>query len=94
MIFGYPIWAVIVICVGVFLASFVDAIGGGGGIISLPTYLIAGMPMHFALGTGKLTAKKGLKTGTYKVKVKLTAPASESYEAAKAKTIKVEIKVA
>ena len=44
--------------------------------------------------TGKLTAKKGLKTGTYKVKVKLTAPASESYEAAKAKAIKVEIKVA
>ena len=59
MIFGYPIWAVIVICVGVFLASFVDAIGGGGGIISLPTYLIAGMPMHFALGTGKLASCLG-----------------------------------
>ena len=66
MIFGYPIWAVIVICVGVFLASFVDAIGGGGGIISLPTYLIAGMPMHFALGTGKLASCLGTAASTFR----------------------------
>ena len=52
--FGYPIWTVALICVGVFCASFMDAIGGGGGIISLPSYLLAGVPMHFALGTNKL----------------------------------------
>lgn len=66
MLFGYPIWAVIVICVGVFLASFVDAIGGGGGIISLPTYLIAGMPMHLALGTGKLASCLGTAASTFR----------------------------
>ena len=43
--------------------------------------------------TGKVTLKKGLKKGTYKVKVKLTAPASASYKAAKAKTITLKVVV-
>ena len=36
LIAGYQLWKVLAICVGVFVASFVDAIGGGGGLISLP----------------------------------------------------------
>ena len=44
---------VLIVAVGVFLASFMDAIAGGGGIISVPTYLLAGLPMHVALGTNK-----------------------------------------
>ncbi|HAM15605.1 MAG TPA: hypothetical protein DCP91_07075 [Eggerthellaceae bacterium] len=43
--------------------------------------------------TGKVTLKKGLKAGTYKVKVKLTAPASKNYEKAKAKTVTLTVKV-
>ena len=35
MISGYPIWVVLLIGCGVFCASFVDAIGGGGGIIEM-----------------------------------------------------------
>ena len=62
--FGYPIWIVIMICAGVFCASFMDAIGGGGGIISLPTYLLAGLPMHFALGTNKLSSCIGTVAST------------------------------
>ena len=62
--FGYPIWVVLLICVGVFCASFMDAIGGGGGIISLPTYLLAGLPMHLALGTNKLSACIGTVAST------------------------------
>lgn len=50
---------VLIACGGVFLASFMDAIAGGGGIISLPTYLLAGLPMHMALGTNKLSASLG-----------------------------------
>lgn len=50
---------VLIACAGVFLASFMDAIAGGGGIISLPTYLLAGLPMHMALGTNKLSASLG-----------------------------------
>lgn len=50
---------VLIAVVGVFLASFLDAIAGGGGIISVPTYLLAGLPMHMALGTNKISASLG-----------------------------------
>lgn len=63
-LFGYPIWVVLLVCLGVFCASFMDAIGGGGGIISLPTYLLAGLPMHFALGTNKLSSCIGTVAST------------------------------
>ena len=61
---GYPLWVVGLVCVGVFCASFMDAIGGGGGIISLPSYLLAGVPMHFALGTNKLSSCIGTVAST------------------------------
>lgn len=32
---GFPLWVVLLICGGVFLAGFMDAIAGGGGIISV-----------------------------------------------------------
>ncbi len=63
-IFGFPLWVVLLICVGVFCASFMDAIGGGGGIISLPCYLLAGLPVHFALGTNKLSSCIGTVAST------------------------------
>ena len=63
---GYPIWAIILICGGVFLAGFVDAIGGGGGIIAVPTYLLAGLPTHFALGTNKLSSCIGTAASTFR----------------------------
>ena len=50
---------VLIVVVGVFLASFVDGIAGGGGIISVPTYFLAGLPAHLALGTNKLSAGIG-----------------------------------
>ena len=31
----------LIVCPLVFLAGFVDAIGGGGGLISLPAYYLA-----------------------------------------------------
>ncbi len=63
-VFGYPIWVVLMICLGVFCASFMDAIGGGGGIISVPCYLLAGIPVHYALGTNKLSACIGTVAST------------------------------
>lgn len=66
MISGYPIWVVLLIGLGVFCASFVDAIGGGGGIISLPVYLLAGLPTHYALGTNKMSACLGTVASTYR----------------------------
>ena len=51
---------VLIVPVGVFLASIVDGIAGGGGMISLPAYFLAGLPAHLALGTNKLSACIGL----------------------------------
>jgi uncharacterized membrane protein YfcA len=42
-----------------FSAGLVDAIAGGGGIISLPALLAVGLPPHLALGTNKLQAGLG-----------------------------------
>src|SRR5512133_977660 len=35
------------------LAGTVDAIGGGGGLLTVPALLAAGRPPHLALGTNK-----------------------------------------
>lgn len=61
---GYPIWSILIIGIGVFAAAFVDSIGGGGGIISVPVYLLAGLPAHYALGTNKLSASIGTTVST------------------------------
>ena len=50
---------VIIVAFGIFLGSFMDAIAGGGGIITVPTYLLTGIPTHLALGTNKLSAGIG-----------------------------------
>lgn len=64
MISGFPWWTLLLIGAGVFCASFVDAIGGGGGIISVPVYLLAGLPTHYALGTNKLSSGLGTAAST------------------------------
>lgn len=40
-------------------AGFIDAIAGGGGLISVPTLLWAGLPPQFALGTNKMQSTWG-----------------------------------
>ena len=49
----------LIVCPLVGLAGFVDAIGGGGGLISLPAYIIGGIPMHQAIATNKLSSACG-----------------------------------
>ncbi|MBR2132868.1 MAG: TSUP family transporter [Oscillospiraceae bacterium] len=49
----------IVVCPLVFLGAFVDSIAGGGGLITLPAYLMAGLPVHLAAGTNKVVAGTG-----------------------------------
>ena len=46
----------LILAVCCFIASVVDAISGGGGLISLPAYFAVGFPPHMALGTNKLSA--------------------------------------
>lgn len=49
----------LILIIGCSIASFVDAAAGGGGLISLPAYLLTGIPTHFLLGTNKFTASSG-----------------------------------
>lgn len=78
---GYPIWVVLLIGLGVFTAAFIDSIGGGGGIISVPVYLLAGLPAHYALGTNKMSSCIGTAVSSARylfghfVKLRLAVPA-------------------
>ncbi len=52
----------LVLAVGTFLSGFVDAIAGGGGLISLPCYLMVGLPPHAAIGTNHVSGLLGSAT--------------------------------
>ena len=49
----------LIVCPLLFLAGLIDSIGGGGGLISLPAYLIAGLPVHMSIATNKLSSACG-----------------------------------
>ncbi|MBQ6122946.1 MAG: TSUP family transporter [Clostridia bacterium] len=48
----------------VFLAAVVDAIAGGGGLISLPAYTVAGLDYDFASGNNKFSSTFGTLVAT------------------------------
>ena len=54
----------LIVCPLLFLAGLVDSIGGGGGLISLPAYLLAGLPAHMAIATNKLSSACGTSLAT------------------------------
>lgn len=60
----------LIICPLIMLAGFVDAIAGGGGLISLPAYLIAGLPVHSAIATNKMSSFMGTSITTLKFALK------------------------
>ena len=72
----------LIVCPFLFLAGLVDAIGGGGGLISLPAYLIAGLPPHTAIATNKMSSTCGTALATLRfiknklVNFKLALPAA------------------
>lgn len=57
---------VLIIIPFVFLAGFVDAVAGGGGLISLPGYMMGGLPIHYVIGTNKLSSFLGTSLATAK----------------------------
>ena len=57
-------WQLLIIYPLVFAASLIDAVAGGGGLISLPAYLIAGLPPHNAIATNKLSSSIGTVAST------------------------------
>lgn len=55
-----------IICPLIFIAGFIDSIAGGGGLISLPAYLLAGLPIHYAYGTNKFSSTFGTFFSTFR----------------------------
>ena len=56
----------LIVCPLVGIAGFVDSIAGGGGLISLPAYLISGLPVHTCIATNKLSSSMGTAVATGK----------------------------
>lgn len=54
----------ITLCSVGFIAGLIDAIAGGGGMLTVPTLLTSGLPPHIALGTNKLAASFGSLTAS------------------------------
>ena len=54
----------LMVCGMVFLAAVVDSIGGGGGLISLPAYLLTGLDPVLAAGSNKFSASFGTLVAT------------------------------
>jgi len=58
-IFSFDILQIVILCALVFLGGFIDAIAGGGGLITLPAYVLTGAPMHAALASNKFSSTFG-----------------------------------
>lgn len=61
-----PSLLVIILLIGAaFVAGYIDTLVGGGGLITIPALMAAGMPPIMALGTNKLQAVAGSGTATF-----------------------------
>jgi len=58
------LWTLLIVCPLVFAGSLLDAVAGGGGLITLPAYLLAGIPPHNAIATNKLSSSIGTSAST------------------------------
>lgn len=54
------------LCPMLLLAGIIDGISGGGGLIALPSYLIAGLPISAAYGCNKMQSCLGTCASLYK----------------------------
>ena len=52
-------WVVVTLVAAAFVAGVIDSIAGGGGLITLPALLLAGVAPIDALGTNKAQAVFG-----------------------------------
>ncbi|NVD06357.1 hypothetical protein FCU94_05455 [Vibrio sp. JPW-9-11-11] len=55
----------IVLALVAFAAGFIDAVAGGGGMLTVPALLSLGLPPHIALGTNKLAATFASSTAAF-----------------------------
>jgi uncharacterized protein len=65
MSFEVTLWMYPVLFGGAMLAGWIDAIAGGGGMITIPLLLSLGVPPQMVLGTNKLQASFGSYTAAH-----------------------------
>ena len=59
-------WTYLIVVPLIFLSGLVDSIAGGGGLISLPAYYLAGFSPIYALGTNKCASAFGTSLSALK----------------------------
>ena len=62
--FGISGTAILLLMLAAFVAGFVDAIAGGGGLINLPSLMLAGLDPVQAVATNKLLGSLGVASAT------------------------------
>src|SRR3989344_6597520 len=55
----FTITSIVFLFVISFFAGLIDSIAGGGGLLTIPSLLIAGLQPQYALGTNKLISSSG-----------------------------------
>jgi uncharacterized protein len=65
MLFEFAAETVALLALAAFVAGFIDAIAGGGGLITVPAVLLAGATPIEALGTNKLQSVFGSGSATW-----------------------------
>ena len=66
MDFAFLSWQSAVVCAAYFAAGLVDSICGGGGLITVPTLITLGVPVHYIAGTNQCSAVTGNLASIYK----------------------------
>ncbi|MDX2479655.1 MAG: TSUP family transporter [Desulfuromusa sp.] len=60
------LWQYFAVFILISFAGFIDSIAGGGGLISVPTYLALGMPVELILGTNKCVSSSGTSFAVFR----------------------------
>ena len=56
----------VIISIAFFFAGIIDAVSGGGGLLTLPTFMLTGFPVHLIAGTNQCSCLLGGFTSLYK----------------------------
>jgi uncharacterized membrane protein YfcA len=60
-----PSFEIIILSFASFLAGFVDAIAGGGGVVIFPVFLFLGLPVSTIVSTNKIVSTFGTSVAAY-----------------------------
>lgn len=82
----------LVLALVAFVAGFIDAVAGGGGMLTVPALLSLGLPPHIALGTNKLAATFASSTAAFTYYKKTSIQASMLAACIRGDTLRSDIR--